>query len=156
MIQDCVQIQVNASTEAVFDQIDTMPNKFPIYGFMESGPIFFVRVMLVDGFSSAREAMKVDRDIDELRLEIGDSMGPFTLSRKKRPFSYYFELDSFFFNCRTGYHLDNLGLATEVYFILKAENPSFGEKMWWFFVKPIHRLFAKKVLKVIKERVEGA
>ena len=28
------------------------------------------------------------------------------------------------------------------------------EKIWWVFVKPIHGVLAKKVLRVVKEKVE--
>jgi hypothetical protein len=28
------------------------------------------------------------------------------------------------------------------------------EKVWWFFIKPFHIVFAKKVLQVILERAE--
>ena len=45
---------------------------------------------------------------------------------------------------------------TTLSFDLIADDPKIGAKIWWVFVKPIHKLLAGKVLKVIKEKVEGA
>ena len=42
----------------------------------------------------------------------------------------------------------------ELSFDLIAENPSIKEKIWWFFFKPFHGLFANKALRVIKNKVE--
>lgn len=154
MIEDSINIRINASPSDVFDWIDRMPNKFPIYELLEIKPIVFVRILLVDGLDSAREAMTVDFDRAELRLDVGDTMGPFTLAVKERPKYYGFSLESLFFKCDTGYCLTAQSGGTDVSFDLIAKNPTAKEKLWWFFVKPIHRLFGKKVLRVIKEQVE--
>jgi len=154
MIKDSVHLWINSSPDRVFDLLDKMPNKFPIYDILETRPIIFLRLMLVGGFKAAREAVQADLDITELRLEVGESIGFFTLMEKDKPTVYSFELKSLFFNCRTGYVLTEHKDGTSIDFDLIAENPTFREKVWWFFVKPVHRLFARKVLNVIKEQVE--
>lgn len=153
MIQDRRKIEIRASSQDIFDLIDSMPNKFPIYRFLEAKPFFFFRMLLVDGLSSAWKASKLDRAFNE-KLSVGDKMGPFTLTRFERPRKYQFSLRSFFFNCQTGYSLSAISYGTELRFDLIAENPTLKEKVWWFLFKPFHGLFAKKVLHVIKGRVE--
>lgn len=155
MIQDKRQIQIMASPEIIFGLIETMPNKFPVYKFLEIKPFLFIRILLVDGLRTAIEAIKVERPNDVLILNVGDSMGPFTLTESERPYKYMFTLRSVFFNCRTGYSLSSNGNMTTVSFDLIAENPSFLNKVWWFFIKPFHVIFANKVLRVIKEKVES-
>jgi hypothetical protein len=49
MIQDKRNIQIKSSPEIVFDLIETMPNKFPIYKILETKPSVFLRLLLVDG-----------------------------------------------------------------------------------------------------------
>jgi hypothetical protein len=154
MIQDRRKIEIRASSHDIFDLIDRMPNKFPIYKFLEVKPFFFLRILLVDGLSSAWKAARLDRSINELKLSVGDKMGPFTLTGFERPKKYWFSLESLFFNCRTGYSLSANDNGAELSFDLIADNPTFKEKVWWFLFKPFHGLFAKKVLNVIKEKVE--
>ena len=154
MIQDKKQIQINAPSHAIFDLIDRMPNKFPIYRFLEAKPFFFLRLLLVDGPSAAWEAARLKRPDDVLKLNEGDTMGPFTLTVFERPTKYWFTLKSLFFDCQTGYSLCSNDGVTELSFDLIAENPTFKEKIWWFFFRPFHGLFANKVLHVIKEKIE--
>ncbi len=154
MIQDKRQILIKASPHVIFDLIEIMPNKFPIYKFLEEKPFFFIRILLVDGLRSAWEAARLKRPNDVLKLNVGDTMGPFTLTELERPMKYWFSLKSLFFNCQTGYSLNTNGGVTELSFDLTSENPTFKEKVWWFVFKPFHGLFANKVLHVIKEKVE--
>jgi len=154
MIRDRHQIQIEALPETVFEFIDTMPNKFPVYRIMETKPFLFFRIFFVDGFRAAIEAVSVERPDSFLKLNVGDSMGPFQLTGLEKPVTYEFTLRSFFFNCRTGYSLTRSGDRTMLTFDLIAENPRLMEKVWWIIVKPIHGLLAKKVLSVIKERAE--
>ncbi len=152
MIQDKRQIKINSSPEIIFNLIETMPNKFPIYSILETKPFLFLRILLVDGLRSAIRAAKIDKPDDVLILNIGDSLGPFTLTELEKPFKYWFTLRSFFFNCGTGYSLTANGNMTTLNFDLIAENPNFMEKVWWFFIKPLHGIFANKVLRIIKEK----
>lgn len=154
MIRDRHQIQIEALPETVFEFIDTMPNKFPVYRIMETKPLLFFRILFVDGFRAAIEAVRVERPDSFLKLNVGDSMGPFQLTGFEKPLIYQFTLRSFFFNCRTGYSLLGSGDMTTLNFDLIAETPGLMEKMWWVVVKPIHGVLAKKVLKVVKEKVE--
>ncbi len=154
MIQDKRQIQIKASVHVIFDLIDIMPNKFPIYKFLETKPFFFIIILLVDGLRSAWEAKNFKRPNDVLQLNVGDTMGPFTLTELERPIKYWFSLKSLFFNCQTGYSLKTNDGVTELSFDLISENPTFKEKLWWFGFKPVHGLFANKVLHVIKEKAE--
>jgi hypothetical protein len=154
MIQDKRQIQINAPSHVVFDLIERMPNKFPVYKLLEAKPFFFIRILLVDGLHSAWEATRSQRPDDVLKLNIGDTMGPFTLTGIERPMKYCFSLKSLFFNCQTGYFLYSKDGVTELSFDLIAENPTYKEKIWWFVFKPFHGLFANKVLNVIKEKAE--
>jgi len=154
MIKDKRQIQIKAPSHAIFDLIDRMPNKFPIYRFLESKPFFFIRILLVDGLSSSWKAAKLRRADDVLKLNVGDTMGPFTLTEFGRPTKYWFSLKSLFFDCQIGYSLHSKDGVTELSFDLFAENPNFKERIWWFIFKPFHGLFANKVLHVIKEKTE--
>lgn len=96
MIKDRRQITINAPPEKVFDLIETMPNKFPVYYILETTPVLFLRVLLVDGLRPAFDAVKMDKPKDKLVLRLGDSMGPFKLTEVKKPFKYEFTLSSFF------------------------------------------------------------
>ena len=155
MIQDQKQIDINSPPERIFGLIETMPNKFPVYKILETKPFFFVRLLFVDGLRAAVEGMNIEKANDSLVLNLGDSMGPFQLTELEKPLKYWFTLKSFFFNCRTGYSLSSNGNITILCFDLIAEDPRLMEKIWWFFVKPIHGLLANKVLKVIKGKVES-
>jgi hypothetical protein len=155
MIQDQKQIDINSPPEKIFGLIESMPNKFPVYKILETKPFFFLRLFFVDGLRAAIEAVNIEKANDTLVLNIGDSMGPFQLTELEKPLKYWFTLKSLFFNCRTGYSLNSKGNMTTLYFDLVAEYPGLREKVWWFFVKPIHGLLANKVLKVIKDKVEN-
>ncbi len=154
MIRHKRETQIKSSPDVIFALIETMPNKFPVYKILETKPFLFLRLLLVDGFHAAIEAAGVKRPEDILILNVGDSMGPFTLTESEKPLKYWFTLTSFFFKCQTGYSLSSNGNTTTLNFDLIAENPSFMEKVWWLFIKPLHGLFANKVLRVIKKRVE--
>jgi hypothetical protein len=154
MIQDKREIRIESSPETIFDIIDRMPNKFPVHKILEIKPFLFLRVLFVDGFRAANNAASIERPKDELILDVGDRMGPFTLTEKEKPIKYRFTLKSFFFNCQTGYSLRYDGSETILYFELVAENPRFNEKVWWFFFKPFHWIFANKALSVIKEKTD--
>ena len=155
MIRDQKTIHINTSPERVFAVIETMPNKFPVYRILETKPFFFLRILLVDGFRAAVEVMRIEKPNNNLVLQVGDAMGPFKLTECKKPIKYWFTLRSFFFNCRTGYSLSRTGNGTALSFDLIADDPTRMAKVWWLFVKPIHRLLASKVLRVIKDRVES-
>lgn len=156
MIQDQRQIQIRSSPEAVFDFINKMPNKFPVYSFLETRPFFFLRMLFVDGLRGAVQAIRQEKlDDNAWILNVGDSMGPFTLIESVRPVRYWFALESFFFNCRTGYSIRTEGSMTTVNFDIVAENPRFGEKVWWVLIKPFHGILANEVLRVLKEKIEG-
>ena len=155
MIQDRREIQIQSSPEIIFDIIENMPIKFPVYKILETKPFFFLRILFVDGFKAAMVAVEIEKPEETLILNVGDTIGPFTLTIKERPLKYWFTLKSFFFNCQTGYSLSFNGTETTLYFDLVSENPGFIEKVWWFIMKPFHGIFANKVLRTIKERVES-
>ncbi len=155
MIQDKRQIQIKSSPEIIFSLIQTMPNKFPIYKILETKPFFFLRALFVDGLGAAIKAVGMEKPDDIMILNVDDSMGPFTLTESEQPVKYWFTLRSLFFNCRTGYSLSAHNSMTILNFDLIAEKPNTMEKVWWFFIKPFHGIFANKVLRVIKERVES-
>jgi predicted rRNA methylase YqxC with S4 and FtsJ domains len=144
----------------VFELIETMPNKFPTFKFLDNRLFLFFRLALVDGF---RPALKIvfDKDLwievkrgNPFVLKTGASFGPFTLTLLEKPAKYIFTLNSFFFNCKTGYSLKSDSKGTVLTFDLAAKNPGLMEKIWWFFVKPIHAILANKVLKRIKKEAE--
>ena len=155
MIQDQRHIIIDAPIERVFNIIETMPNKFPVYKILETSPIFFIRLLLVDGIHHAINAINIERPNDMLLLHVGDSMGPFKLMEVNRPFKYMFTLKSFFFNCRTGYVLSGNEEETTLSFVLLADDPSLTERLYWFLIKPVHYFLANKVLRGIKDRVES-
>ena len=155
MILDQKYIHINSSPERVFRLIETMPNKFPIYKMLETKPIVFLRMLLTDGFSTACKGVNYNKKIDSLMLNIGDSMGPFRLTEVKRPSKYWFNVESCLINCRTGYSLSADENRTKLNLDITAEDLKFREKVYWFLVKPFHYIFAKKVLRIIKERAES-
>ena len=155
MIQDIRQIQIKASPERIYRFIETTPIKFPIYRFLETKSFLFLRILFVDGLRSAIEAVNIDRPDDVLILKVGDSMGPFTLTEAVKPYKYWFTIKSFFINCETGYLIHSNRCTTILHFHTIMENPKFREKVWWFLIKPIHIVFANKVLRIIKEKVEN-
>ena len=152
---DSRKIFIEASPEQVFDEIDNMPNKFPVFRIMDTTLMFFLRVSLVDGYKSAKTAVKEKRKaVGNVRLKPGDIMGPFTLSEVERPVKYFFEINSKFFRGKTGYILCSENNGTKLSLDTIAENPHFAEMIWWLLVKPVHIIFSNKVLRVIRERVE--
>ena len=94
MIQFKKNIEIDSSPEKIFRLIETMPNKFPVYEILETKPIFFLRMLLVDGFRAAKKVMSVDKSNNTFVLKVGDSMGPFKLTEFARPFKYWFTLKS--------------------------------------------------------------
>ena len=153
MIQDRREIQIQSTPEIIFDIIENMPIKFPVYKILETKPFLFLRILFVDGFKAAMQAVDFEKPEETLILNVGDTIGPFTLTIKERPLKYWFTLRSFFFNCQTGYSLSFNGSETTLYFDLVAEDPSFKEKVWWIFFKSFHGIFANKSLSVIKSKV---
>lgn len=149
-------ILIDAAPEHVFDIIYTMPKKFPVYRLMETRPFLFIRLLLVNGPRPAIEGVKTGLPADMLELKPGDAMGPFTLSECERPSRYMFTLRSLFFDCTTGYTIEGQDGKTSLQFELDADDPSLAEKTWWFFVKPVHVLFGRKVLKNIKRMAESS
>jgi hypothetical protein len=155
MLQNKHSISINASPEKIFNLIETMPNKFPVYKVFETKPFFFIRMLFTDGLSSAIKVMNIDETVDSAVLNIGDSIGPFRLTEIKRPLKYWFTVESIFLNCRTGYSLSSNGKMTKLNFDIIAGDLKLKEKVYWFFVKPIHHLLSNKVLRVIKEKAES-
>jgi hypothetical protein len=154
MIRDRREIKIDAAPEAVFDLIETMPNKFPVYSILETKPFLFLRILLVDGMRAAREAIHVENSEDFLVLKVGDKMGPFTLSKLENPVAYLFTLDSLFFSCQTGYSLTPSGRGTLLGFDLISKAPTYRDRIYWYLIKPMHLLLACKVLRVIKKKTE--
>ena len=155
MIEDKRNIEIDAPPEKVFAFIETMPNKFPVYRVLETRPFFFLRVLLVDGFGSAIEWVRMETPGNELILNLGDALGPFKLTQLEKPFKYRFTLNSFFFKCETGYSIQPIHGHDILELDLYADRPGVKESVWWFFIKPFHILLANKVLRVIKECVEN-
>jgi hypothetical protein len=131
-----------------------MPNKFPVFKILETKPFLFLKMLLVDGLRTAIKTVQVKIPNDIAILQVGDSMGPFKLTEVEKPFNYLFTLNSFFFNCRTGYILSPAETKTILNFVLFSDDTRLREKLYWFFVRPIHRLLAQKALKVIRDKVE--
>jgi len=154
MINDQRTIEIKVSPGQVFKQIETNP--FPTYGILNKKPFFFLRITLIDGIRTGiRLAFdkNLNREMTE-PVELGSSLGPFTLTEIERPSRYYFTLKSLFFNCKTGFSLRSTANGTILSLEIIAEYPTFREKTWWFFIKPIHILLAYKVLKTIRKEVE--
>lgn len=154
MINDQHLIKIEASADQVFKQIEIEP--FPTFNILNTRPFLFLRIALIDGIKTAVRVTS-DKDLSKKKAEpikLGTSMGPFTLTEYERPKKYYFTLKSLFFNCRTGFFLNDTTHGSLLRFDIIAENPSSSEKFWWFFIKPIHALMAHKVLKTIQQRAE--
>ena len=154
MIQSKETMRISSSPDVVYGVIETMPNKFPIYKVLETKPFLFLRMTLVDGLHVAIKSIRTERPTSNLIMNIGDSFGPFTLRKADRPREYWFSLESFFINCQTGFSLTTQNDTTVLDFFILAEKPSIAEKIWWFIFKPFHVIFANKVLRIIREKVE--
>ena len=154
MISDQRTIEIKVSPEQVFKQIETNP--FPTFRILNTKPFFFLRITLIDGIRTGiRLAFdkNLNREMTE-PVELGSSWGPFLLTEIERPSRYYFTLKSLFFNCKTGFSLHSIATGTMLSLEIIAEDPTFREKIWWFFIKPIHILLAYKVLKTIRKEAE--
>lgn len=155
MINDQRTIEIKVSPEQVFKQIETNP--FPTFRILNTKPFFFLRIALIDGIRTGiRLAFdkNLNREMTE-PVELGSSLGPFTLTEIERPSRYYFTLKSLFFDCITGFSLRSTANGTILSLEIIAEDPTFREKIWWFFIKPIHILLAYKVLKTIRKEAES-
>jgi hypothetical protein len=155
MIDNRHHILIEESPENIFQFIDQMPNKFPVYKLFETRAVFFIRMLLLDGRKAAKNTFKYKKKYQNLVLKEGDQMGPFLLSTYQFPNKYFFTLNSFFFNCQTGYVIKQKGEQGQLNLDLISENPSRGERIWWFFVKPIHNILSRKVLREIKKRLQN-
>ena len=154
MINDQRTIEIKASPDKVFKQIETNP--FPTYGILNTKPFFFLRITLIDGIRTGIR-LAFDKNLNREMtkpVELGSSLGPFILTEIERPSRYYFTLKSLFINCKAGFSLHSTGKGTLLSLEAIAEDPPFREKIWWFFIKPIHILLAYKVLKTIRKEVE--
>jgi hypothetical protein len=154
MINDQRTIEIKVSPEQVFKQIETNP--FPTFRILNTKPFFFLRIALIDGIRTGiRLAFdkNLNREMTE-PVELGSSLGPFILTEIERPSRYYFTLKSLFINCKAGFSLHSTANGTLLSLEAIAEDPTFREKIWWFFIKPIHILLAHKVLKTIRQEVE--
>ena len=154
MIHDQRTIEIKASPERVFKQLEINP--FPTFRILDTKPFFFLRITLVDGIRTGIR-MASDKRLRQKMIEplaVGSSIGPFTLTEKERPSRYYMTLTSLFFNCKTGYSLRSTAHGSTLSFDIIAENPKFGERIWWFFIKPIHVLLAHNALRTIRKKAE--
>jgi hypothetical protein len=154
MIYDQRTIEIKASPDKVFKQIETNP--FPTYWILNTKPFFFLRITLIDGIRSGiRLAFdkNLNREMTE-PVELGSSLGPFILTEIERPSRYYFTLKSLFINCIGGFNLHSTDNGTMLSLEIIAEDPTFREKIWWLLIKPIHILLAHKVLKTLRKGAE--
>ena len=156
MINDQRTIEIKVSPEQVFKQIETNP--FPTYRILNTKPFFFLRITLIDGIRTGIR-LAFDKNLyhemtEPVPVELGSSWDPFMLTEIERPSRYYFTLKSLFFNCKTGFSLYSTANGTMLSLEIFAEDPTFREKIWWFFIKPIHILLAYKVLKTIRNEAE--
>jgi hypothetical protein len=156
MITHRRSLEIAAPPERVFASIETDP--FPTFAILDTKPFLFIRLALLDGISAARRALAArPGSQDEVPpLELGTVMGPFTVTTKKPPREFHFTLKSFFFNCRTGFSLCPTDGGTLVHFDTVAESPSRDERFWWFFIKPVHALLARRVLRTHRKRALAA
>ena len=147
-------IEIKASPERVFKQLEVNP--FPTFRILDTKPFFFLRITLIDGIKTGIR-LASDKSLHQKTiwpLAVGSSMGPFTLAEIKRPSRYYLTLKSLFFNCKTGYSLASTAHGSTLSLDIIAENPKFGERIWWVFIKPIHALLAHKALRTIRKKSE--
>ena len=154
MIYDQRKIEIKASPGRVFKQLEINP--FPTFRILDTKPFFFLRITLIDGIRTGIRVAS-DKSVRQKMigpLEVGSSMGPFTLTEIKRPSRYYLTLKSLFFNCKTGYSLRSTANGSMLSFDIIAKNPKFGERIWWFFIKPIHMLLAHNTLRTIRKKAE--
>lgn len=161
MLYDSRSIEILAPPESVFGHIATRPNKFPTFKWLDTTPFLFVRIALVDGIGSALRTLSDpafrDRKLDEAKkpLEVGSTMGPFKLTEVIENERYYFELNSLFIRCRTGYVLSRTNRGTRLVMEIVADDLLLREKLYWYLIKPFHIVLGNQVLKVLKSEVEA-
>lgn len=154
MLNDQRTIEIKATPEQVFQQIETNP--FPTFRILNTKPFFFLRIALIDGIRTGIR-LAFDKNLNrEIRgpVQLGSSLGPFTLTEIERPNRFYFTLKSLFFNCLAGFSFHSTANGTRLTLEIIAEHPTFREKIWWLLIKPIHIFLAYKVLKTIRKEVE--
>jgi hypothetical protein len=149
MITHKISIEVKNSPIEVYDYIDNVYNKFPLHPFFDSKPIFFVRLLILDGYKSAKKMMSNNVGVSG-KLSIGDAMGPFKVLSLNKPDKYFFALQSMIFTCETGYEIESLNEGSLLSFSLYAESRNLKQKIVWLLLKPFHSLFASQVLNNIK------
>ncbi len=149
MITDKLNIELKHTADEVYNYIDDVYNKFPLHPILDSKPILFFRLLVIDGYEAAKETITNDFK-GSGKLNLGDAMGPFTATSLIKPDKYLFTMKSKIFTLETGYEIKKIEGGSLLSFCLYADSTSFKQKVTWLFLKPVHRLFAAQVLKNIK------
>ncbi len=152
MITDTIHILLEQEPDDVFDYIDHTYTKFPLHPILDSKPLLFLRLFILDGAGTAWDVV-FKKGSKNGKLIIGQSMGPFTFTEVNKPSMYFFTLKSKLFTCETGYEIKKHDQGSILFLNLITHSNSTIQKLSWFFIKPVHRLFSKQVLKNIKKQL---
>ncbi len=156
MINNQHKIEIDATPKVVFAQIEKNP--FPTFKLLETRPFLFIRLALVDGLRAGAK-IAFSGDLSEKMnepLKLGTSMGPFKVTEVEKGKMFYFTLKSFFFNCKTGFSINEIENGSLLTFDIFADKLKMREKIYWFLIKPIHGILARRVLRVHKKTSESA
>ena len=163
MIEDSHAIIINAKPSAVYKYIEEMETKFPIYSFLDYRPLVALRLIIIgepkDGFRMLLHGRKYfhKRRGENKIMALGNCYGPFELIESVRGEKYWFKLKTRLglFDLEAGYLLEPVGEETLLSLALVSPSPNSIQRLYWCLVNPVHKLFSKKVLSVIKSEFEG-
>lgn len=162
MIECSHSIKVNAGVQQLYEHIEKMPNKFPVFRVLERWPFLAMRVFFIGDFWSGVRMLCSPNHVRYARkrmarpLAPGDSYGPFRLVETVEGEKYFFSLDTSFFRLDAGYVLEPAAGGAVLRLDLVSANPNQLQRMYWSIVRPAHNLLARKTLRIIKEDVEKA
>ncbi|MBE0446646.1 MAG: hypothetical protein IBX64_00780 [Actinobacteria bacterium] len=160
MIRESHNIFIRAAPMDVYRHLEERPGKFPIFRMLESWPFLALRVFLIGHFKSglkmliSRRFFHTARENMKRPLAIGDSFGPFTLSEAKEGEKYFFTLKTKLFDLEAGYIIKQADNGTVLSLDLISPRPALIQRAYWILTKPVHYIFARKTLAVIKYEAE--
>jgi len=162
MLEDSQQIEIQAKADRIYSYLEEQSTKFPL-GFLDYRPFFVMRLILIGEPARAMRVLFKGKSFgnsegEKLRLAVGDNYGPFCLIEAVPGQKYFFRLRTSvkLFDLETGYLMFPGEKNTLLRFDLLAHDPSLIQRAYWKIVKPFHQVLTRRVLRIIKKRMESA
>lgn len=163
MIEDSHAVIIRANPITVYKHIEEREAKFPIYSFLDSRPFVALRLVLIGELRTGLKMLWHGRKFFQKQkgekkiITVGESYGPFKLIEAIEGEKYWFKLKTRLglFDLEAGYLFKPVGEETLLSLSLVSPNPNLMQRLYWRMVSPIHKLFSKKVLSLLKSEVEA-